>query len=40
MREILRLYPILHEVSEDRAIDALNQTIRNKSLPTRLQHPA
>ena len=37
MREILRLYPILHEVSEDRAIDALNRTIRRKSLPTRLQ---
>ena len=40
MRKILRLYPILHEVSEDRAIDALNRTIRGKSLPTRLQHPA
>lgn len=38
MREILRLYPILHEVSEDRAIDTLNRTIRGKSLPTRLQH--
>ena len=37
MREILRRYSILHEVSEDRAIDALNRTIRGKSLPTRLQ---
>ena len=37
MRDILRLYPILHEVSEDRAIDALNRMIRDKPLPTRLQ---
>ena len=37
MREVLRLYPILHEVSEDRAIDALNRAILGKSLPTRLQ---
>ncbi len=37
MRKILRLYPILHEVSEDRAIDTLNRTIRGKSLPIRLQ---
>ncbi len=40
MREILRLYPIPHEVSEDRAIDTLNRTIRGKSLLARLQHPA
>ena len=37
MREVLRLYPTLHEVSEDRAVDALNRIIRNKALPTRLQ---
>ena len=37
MREVLRLYPILHEVSEGRAIDALNRAILGKSLPTRLQ---
>ena len=27
MREILRLYPTLHEVSEDRAVDTLNNII-------------
>ena len=37
MREILRLYPPLHEVSEDRAIDTLNNIILKKALPTRLQ---
>ena len=37
MREILRLYPTLHEVSEDRAVDTLNAIIRGKALPTRLQ---
>ena len=37
MQEILRLYPTLHEVSEDRAVDTLNSIIRKKALPTRLQ---
>lgn len=37
MREILRLYPTLHEVSEDRTVDTLNAIIRGKALPTRLQ---
>ena len=37
MREVLRLYPTLHEVSEERAVDALNHIICNKALPTRLQ---
>ena len=37
MREILRLYPTLHEVSEDRAVDTLNNIILKKALPTRLQ---
>lgn len=37
MREILGLYPTLHEVSEERAVDTLNSIIRKKALPTRLQ---
>lgn len=37
MQEVLRLYPTLHEASEDRAVDALNRIIQNKALPTRLQ---
>lgn len=37
MQEILRLYPTLHEVSEDRAVDTLNSIILKKALPTRLQ---
>ena len=37
MREILRLYPTLHEVSEERAVDTLNNIILKKALPTRLQ---
>ena len=37
MREVQRLYPTLHEVSEERAVDALNRIIHNKALPTRLQ---
>ena len=37
MLEILRLYPTLHEVSEDRAVDTLNNIILKKALPTRLQ---
>ena len=37
MQEILRLYPTLHEFSEDRAVDTLNSIILKKALPTRLQ---
>ena len=37
MREVLRLYPTLHEASEERAVDALNRIIQNKALPPRLQ---
>ena len=37
MQEVLRLYPTLHEASEDRAVDALNHVIRDKVLPPRLQ---
>ena len=37
MREILGLYPTLHEVSEERAVDTLNSIILKKALPTRLQ---
>ena len=37
MREILGLYPTLHEVSEERAVDTLNNIILKKALPTRLQ---
>ena len=37
MQEVLRLYPILHEVSEERAVDALNQVIARKNIPARLQ---
>lgn len=37
MREILGLYPTLHEVSEERAVDTLNNIILKKALPTRMQ---
>lgn len=37
MQEIMRLYPVLHEVSEERAVDALNQVIARKNILTRLQ---
>ena len=37
MQEVLRLYPPLHEASEERAVDALNRVIRDKALPPRLQ---
>lgn len=37
MQEVLRLYPALHEASEERAVDALNNYIANKHLPTRVQ---
>lgn len=37
MREVISLYPALHEASEDRAVDGLNHAIRAKRLPARLQ---
>lgn len=37
MREILDLYPTLHEVSEERAVDTLNSIILKKALPPRMQ---
>ena len=37
MREILRLYPILREVSEDRAVDSLINLVARKALPSQLQ---
>lgn len=37
MQEVLRLYPVLHEASEERAVDALNQVIARKNFQTRLQ---
>lgn len=37
MREIERLYPTLHEASEDKFVDTMNNIIRKKNLPTRLQ---
>ncbi len=37
MLEIEKLYPILHEASEMKFVDVVNNMIANKSLPTRLQ---
>ena len=37
MQEILRLYPTLHEASEEKFVETVNRLIRNKNLPTRLQ---
>ena len=37
MLEVMRLYPTLHEASEERAVDALNRIIQDKALPPRLQ---
>ena len=37
MQEILRLYPTLHEASEEKFVETVNHLIRNKNLPTRLQ---
>lgn len=37
MKEIHALYHVLHEASEERAHDTLEQIIANKALPTRLQ---
>ncbi len=37
MQEIEKLYPTLHEASEMKFADVVNQIIRKKNLPTRLQ---
>lgn len=37
MRDIERLYPSLHEASEEKSVDTLNAIIGKKYLPTRLQ---
>ena len=37
MQEIEALYPALHEASEQKFVDILNDIIRKKELPTRLQ---
>ena len=37
MQEIEKLYPTLHEASEDKFVDTLNRIIRKKNPPTRLQ---
>ena len=37
MREILKLYPTLHEVAEDKFVDTINRMIRRNNPPTQLQ---
>ena len=37
MKEIEKLYPTLHEASEQKFVDTVNRIIRKKNLPTRLQ---
>lgn len=37
MRDIEKLYPTLHEASEEKFVDTVNRMIRRKNLPTRLQ---
>ena len=37
MREIEKLYPALHEASEDKFVDSVNRMICKKNMPTRLQ---
>ncbi len=37
MKEILKLYPTLHEASEEKFIDTLNSIIKRKTATTRLQ---
>lgn len=37
MQEIEKLYPTLHEASEEKFVDTVNRMIRKKNLPTRLQ---
>ena len=37
MQEIEKIYPTLHEASENKFVDTVNRMIRKKDLPTRLQ---
>ena len=37
MEEIRKLYPTLHEASEDKFVDTVNAIIKRKNNPTRLQ---
>ena len=37
MQEIEKLYPTLHEASEEKFVDIVNRMIRKKNPPTRLQ---
>lgn len=37
MREIEKMYPTLHEASEDKFVDVINHIIQKKNPPTRLQ---
>ncbi len=37
MSEVYKLYPIMHEASEEKFVDTLNAIISRKSQPTRLQ---
>lgn len=37
MEDILKLYPTLHEASEEKFVDTLNSIILRQKLPTKLQ---
>lgn len=37
MKEVLKLYPVLHEASEDKFVDTVNKIICRKNPPTQLQ---
>lgn len=37
MSEIYKLYPTLHEASEEKFIDVANSILEHKNLPTKLQ---
>ncbi len=37
MKDIEKLYPTLHEASENKFVDTVNRIIRKKNPPTRLQ---
>ena len=37
MREILKLYPTLHEASEEKFVDVANNIFKRQNLPTKLQ---
>ena len=37
VKELGKLYPTLHEADEEKAVDTLNELIRHKQMPTRLQ---